>query len=183
MSLSDLASIGNLVSGVAVLASLVFFFFQLRQMAKQMKQSEKIQLAQIRQTQADRRVDVLFTRLDPSVAMAVRKGLNGDQDISAVELEQFTAYVQGALVSWKEAFDQYGAGFIHAAEFADLEANIRQTCTLPGMRIFRQTQMRNSIGKDFMDWVDRLMSERAVAASRSDRLAEWKRAAAALKAQ
>jgi len=32
MTLSDLASIGSLISGLAVLASLVFLYFQLRQM-------------------------------------------------------------------------------------------------------------------------------------------------------
>jgi hypothetical protein len=42
MSLSDLASLGSFVSGVAVLVSLVFLYFQLRQMNAQVLQTEKI---------------------------------------------------------------------------------------------------------------------------------------------
>ena len=42
MSLSQLAEIGSFVSGVAILASLIFLYFQLRQINKQVKQAEKI---------------------------------------------------------------------------------------------------------------------------------------------
>ena len=37
MSLSDLASLGSFVSGAAVLASLVFLFFQTRQMTSRVQ--------------------------------------------------------------------------------------------------------------------------------------------------
>src|SRR5215472_17064452 len=52
MSLSDLASLGSFVSGVAVLASLIFLFFQIRQMPEQVKRSEKNQQAAVGQGRA-----------------------------------------------------------------------------------------------------------------------------------
>ena len=43
MSLSQLAEIGSFTSGVAILASLIFLYFQLRQINQQVKQAEKNQ--------------------------------------------------------------------------------------------------------------------------------------------
>jgi hypothetical protein len=39
MSLSDLAALGSFVSGLGVLVSLVFLYFQLRQIGVQVKQA------------------------------------------------------------------------------------------------------------------------------------------------
>ena len=49
MSLSELAEIGSFISGVAVLTSLIFLYFQLRQINQQVKQAEKNQQSAIRQ--------------------------------------------------------------------------------------------------------------------------------------
>src|SRR5689334_2493160 len=104
MSLSDLASLGSFMSGLAVLASLVFLYFQLGQLNRQVKQAEKNQQAQIRQSRADRTVSLIVTRTDPSIALAVQKGLWAAEDISATELEQFRAYTRAAFFNWQETF-------------------------------------------------------------------------------
>lgn len=49
MSLSDLAALGSFISGLGVLVSLVFLYFQLRQIGVQVKQTEKNQRALISQ--------------------------------------------------------------------------------------------------------------------------------------
>jgi hypothetical protein len=49
MSLSALAEIGSFISGVAILSSLIFLYFQLRQINHQVKQAEKNQRSAIRQ--------------------------------------------------------------------------------------------------------------------------------------
>lgn len=45
MSLSDLAALGSFVGGVAVLVSLIFLYFQLRQIGAQMAQADNNQRA------------------------------------------------------------------------------------------------------------------------------------------
>jgi hypothetical protein len=52
MSLSDLAALGSFVSGVAVLVSLVFLYFQLRQVGAQVQQAERNQQAMIQAPKA-----------------------------------------------------------------------------------------------------------------------------------
>jgi hypothetical protein len=67
MSLSDLASLGSFVSGIAVLLSLVFLYFQFRQVNLQVKQTEKNQQALIRQNRATRSVDLNMRRAEGSL--------------------------------------------------------------------------------------------------------------------
>jgi len=67
MSLSDLASLGSFVSGVAVLISLIY-------LALQVRQAEKNQRSLMQQGQANRICDLLLRNSDPSLAMIYRKG-------------------------------------------------------------------------------------------------------------
>jgi hypothetical protein len=53
MSLSQLAEIGSFTSGVAILASLIFLYFQLRQINQQVKQAEKISSPQLDRGEQD----------------------------------------------------------------------------------------------------------------------------------
>src|SRR5215472_18516570 len=104
MSLSDLASLGSFVSGFAVLVSLVFLYFQLRQLGIQVRQAEKNQVASIGHTRATRMVDFLMRRAtSPQFADAVRKGSWGHDDVSLTELAQFRSYIQAAYLNNRDS--------------------------------------------------------------------------------
>jgi hypothetical protein len=81
MSLSDLASLGSLVSGVAVPVSLVFLYFQVRQVNQQVRQAEKNQRATIAQVRASRTAEMAMQQTDPAVATAFRKAMAGAEDL------------------------------------------------------------------------------------------------------
>jgi hypothetical protein len=91
MSLSDLASLGSFVSGVAVLASLVYF--QLRQVNAQVRQTEKNQQALIRQARTDR---VTSTNIglarDKAFADTLIKVQTRADDVTYPELSQVRRY-------------------------------------------------------------------------------------------
>lgn len=89
MSLSDLEAIGSFINGLGVLVSLVFLYFQLRQVNLQVRQTEKNQQALIRQNRATRVVDLNMRRAEASLVDAIRKGQNGEYDISISELSQY----------------------------------------------------------------------------------------------
>jgi hypothetical protein len=74
MTLSDLAALGSFVSGVAVMVSLVFLYFQVRQVNLQVRQAERNQRATIAQVRAGRSVEAILTQTDASVAAAFRRG-------------------------------------------------------------------------------------------------------------
>ena len=58
MSLTDLASLGSFISGVAVLLSLIFLYYQLRQLRAQVRQAEKYQQTLVKQARTSRVMEV-----------------------------------------------------------------------------------------------------------------------------
>lgn len=104
MSLSNLASLGSFVSGVAVLVSLVFLYFQLRQVNAQVRQSEKNQQALIKQGHTNRIVDIDLRLSDASVAEAGFKVRSRSDDLTAVHVRQFLAVANAYFVHCEEAF-------------------------------------------------------------------------------
>jgi len=181
MSLSILASLGSFVSGFAVLVSLIFLYFQLGHLNRQAELAEKNQEAQIRQARAERTVDLILARLDPSITLAIRKGFNGAEDMTELELEQFSTYQRAAFFSWQETYEQRRAGHMGDDEFADFTANIRALCATPGLRIVWRTQLRIPLGRDFTQWMEQQMKDQPLMPP-PDRLGEWKEAAAAMRA-
>src|SRR5215469_5099480 len=97
MSLSDLASLGSFVSGVAVLASLVYLTLQVRQ-------AERYQKAIALQARAARLVDMHFRMADSDVHEIGLKGLNGDDDITQMQLRKFRSIFMANMYSSEDTF-------------------------------------------------------------------------------
>ena len=172
MSLSDLAAIGSFVSGVAVLVSLVFLYFQLRQVHAQAQQAERTQQATIRHTRAARIVDIALASAEPSWADAVRKGTPGDPDLSATQLWQFTNYMVARLSNAEDAFYQYREGAFDRAAFDRFVIRMKMMLSAAGMRAQYKRQKFN-FGSEFIEFMDRLLSEVSVSPA-VDALAQWK---------
>jgi len=113
MNLSDLAAFGSFVSGLAVLVSLVFLHFQLRQVSAQITQAEKNQMATIRQGRTDRIVDMSMDLTEPAAAAAVAKGSFGDLAITATEFYQFQSYMVAYLNHAEDSFQQRQDGLLN----------------------------------------------------------------------
>ena len=74
MLLAELASLGSFVSGMGVLLSLIFLYFQVRQVTAQMRLAEKNQQALIQQDRYSRITETNLTTMDPIIAEAVARG-------------------------------------------------------------------------------------------------------------
>src|SRR3974390_2570758 len=79
MSLSDLASLGSVVSGFAVLISLIY-------LALQVRQTERNQQISIRHSRVTRTVELHLALADPAVAVAWLHGLASPREITQTEL-------------------------------------------------------------------------------------------------
>jgi len=91
MSLSDLASIGSLVSGIAVLVSLIFVGYQLRQNTAQMRRSE------LNTTMEQSSAWRLAVVSNNDVAELWVKGRSETGTLNAVEAERFDLLLEEAL--------------------------------------------------------------------------------------
>ena len=165
MTLSDFASIGSLVSGVAVLASLVY-------LSRQLRQTDRHQQAVIRQNRSLRLASQWLSATDPSVADAVTKGLSGSTDLSSTELAQFLNFARARLYGVEDDFYQHSDGLMSESAFARFTTVVRQGMPAPGMqaawRLYRDIH-----GVEFIKFMDGLMAQ-TPAVRPTDALARWK---------
>jgi len=165
MSLSDWASLGSLVSSIAVLISLIY-------LALQVRQAERNQQASIRQGRATRVVDIILAAGEPSCAEALPKGTAGAADITPAEFGQFTAIYGAFLASAEDTYLQHNEGLLSEAVFASFAESWRQTLAQPGVRALWKLR-RHAFEAGFAAFIDGLMVDAPAAAGR-DFFAAWK---------
>jgi hypothetical protein len=146
MSLSDLASVGSLVSGVAVLGSLIY-------LALQVRQADRNQQASIRHSRVTRSVDIQLALIDPGVAAAFRHGLQNPDEITQTEVAQFLSACRAFFHNFEDSFYQHEAGLLNDAAFATVVAGLRGLAGCPGFRAAWKGGRRTWAGGfgDFMD--------------------------------
>jgi len=160
MGLSDLASLGSFVSGLAVLVSLVFLYFQLRQVNAQMHQSERNQQAAIAQARTERQVAVLIAMSD--AAQAYVGAIRGGEGLSETEFAQFTLLHRALMVNGENAFLHHETGLITDATFESARLSMKYLATVPAFRA-HWPAVRPSCGTRFAAFMDGIIAETPVA--------------------
>ena len=181
MSLSQLAEIGSFVSGVAILASLIFLYFQLRQINHQVRQAEKNQKSAIRQGRATRTVRIILAATEPSLADAFTKGTFGAEDISSTQLTQFASALRAVFVNSEDTYYQHKEGLHDEGGFVGFVAGMKGSFRYPGFRAQWKSARRN-YGIEFVEFMDKLLAETPVIPP-TDMLARWRADIAAEKAK
>ena len=171
MTWSDLASLGSFISGVAVLISLVFLYFQLRQVTPQIRQAEKNQQAGIRQGRANRLVEVVLAATDPSLADAAHKGLTGDESLTQTQLMQFRSYARAQFYHAEDSFYQHRSGLLSQEAFETFIASWRALMRMPGFRV-QWRRNRASFHGEFRDYIDDMLATTQVIGGGNE-LHEW----------
>jgi hypothetical protein len=156
MSLSDLASIGSLVSGLAVLASLIFLYFQLRQVNEQVRQAEKNQRALMNQGAITRVVDTLkWAPLSDGIDLRVQVNA-GKTDFSAEEIFHLARWLRMMLLNGQDAYVQHKSGLADQITF---DTSMNQIHTMMAQPVYRTLWMirRTSFAPEWMAYVDQLI--------------------------
>ena len=110
MTLSDLASLGSFVSGVAVAVTLVFLLLQVRQAARHSR-------AAIAQNWTSRMVDIQLRQADAMLAEIVQRGRDGDETMTAQEIFRFMSYVRAQFWTAEDNFIQHKNRMLSDAYF------------------------------------------------------------------
>jgi hypothetical protein len=174
MTLSDLASLGSFISGLAVLVSLIFLYFQLREMNQQSRHAERVQQAASRQQRADRIASNGIAVTDPSVAEAVLKALTGAKDITPIQIVQFERLSIAIFASYQDTFYQHLDGLMIDRDFDALVNTATQTVARSGFRV-QWTRRRAAQGREFAEFMDMLVARTPVVSVKSYDPAEWLR--------
>ena len=152
MTLADLANIGELFGGVAVVASLVYLAIQVRQSNRTIRTST---------LQANTALWTSFfsALADPKIAEAYTVGMVGKEDIDPIHFAQFFLLCRGMFVAFENQFFQYCEGTIDDETYKGYERSISsQMLVFPGFRIWWE-QNREVFSPTFALHVDQMISD------------------------
>jgi len=126
MSLSDLASIGSFISGIAVLASLVYLSLQIRQNTKHSQ-------ALIQQGRAARIADIALRIAELRADDGLNGCFDGVPEASAKDVSRFLSIARAFFISAEDSFLQSEEGLLGATAFESYKASLRAGMNAPGL--------------------------------------------------
>jgi len=135
MSLSDLAAIGSFVSGVAVLASLFFLFFQMQQLGEQVSQNTRHAQALVWQEATARGVNLMIATADRELCAAYIRGNGEEATPDAIMQRQFVLQARAAALSIEDIFRQWHDGLMSDSRYDRARRSYPLTlASNPGLR-------------------------------------------------
>lgn len=136
MSLSDLANVGEFISSIAVLGSLIFLSRQMRQMTEQMRQSEMNQRSLINQNvmTRDHDINLMFAQLGDLHSRAQLP----ETELSHAEIMKLVLMLRAALGQMQDVHVQLQSGLIEQDTYDYIEAGVRSLLAIPTYRIVWQ---------------------------------------------
>lgn len=144
MSLADLSTIVGLISGIAVVFSLVF-------LALQMRQTNKNQKALMQQGRSGRIIEALLKRTDPHLGGALSRAWRGETDLDPSEVHAVVAWILSIFWHFEDSFLQHQAGLLDDKSWEGDLAAFRTWLGLPVARVTWQIAQSQLTGpfKDF----------------------------------
>ena len=149
MSLSDLAAIGSFVSGFAVLASLIFIGVQMRQNTQAVRAASS-------QAHAINFQHILTPLIETAdVARIWRLGLGSIDSLTDDERVRFVVLVSGIFRFFEAARLQWRHGQLDSEHWQNIETNVRDFSTQPGVRVYWAMRRHWNSG-EFRTWYESL---------------------------
>jgi hypothetical protein len=173
MSLSDLASLGSFISGAAVLLSLIFLYYQLRQLSAQVKQTEKYQQTLVKQARTTRVMEVNARLADADFASVNLRVMTNAKNLTLAEWSRFNAHARAIFQNGEDTYSQHRRGLLHADDFDGFVRALGWTFRGPGLRVAWKTH-RASFPEPYAAFVDEIVAASPVAAPNPETLHRWK---------
>lgn len=165
MSLSDLASIGSFISGLAVTVTLIFLLLQMRQ-------TNKNQRALMQQGRSARTADLLMRLTGPYMSEIVVRAERGDQTLTSAEVHSYIRMLGSFFSNYEDSFLQFRAGTLDSASWNSDEAALRAVLSIPAARLSWSILRVYWIG-GYGEYVDNILRETKVGQA-LDYAATWK---------
>jgi len=168
VSLSDLASLGNFVSGLAVLISLIYLGIQVRQ-------TKRNQQISIRHSRASRIVQLHLALAEPAAASAWLHGSVSPEKLTQTELGQFVNLCRALFFHFEDSFYQREEGLLNDAAFETVVAGAHWSARSPGFRAAWKTARVNFAGR-FLSFMDGVVAASALEPPVDTSLEGWRAA-------
>jgi hypothetical protein len=170
MTLSDMATVGSIVSSVALTISLVY-------VALQVRQAEKNQRGLMQQGRANRLTSDLMQLADPELASIWVRGLQRPESLEGEELERYLLLCRAAFISGEDSFLQHRAGLLDESAFRSYTAGTRGQ--LSGSRGLRAAWalLSHQFGAEYVAYISEQLGH-ARPQPAQDRAQQWREALA-----
>ncbi len=149
MSLTDLASVGSFISGVAVAITLVFLVIQLRQNTLAVRASASQALSAAYGELSN------ITVVNPDMARIWRLGLADLSQLNEDERVRFMSYVSTAIRFMESARLQWRRGQLDIEHWNSLEGDIKDLASQPGIKAYWALRRHWHAG-EFCKWFEAL---------------------------
>ena len=150
MSLTDVASLGSLLSSAAVLVSLLFLGVQLRQ-------SNRNQRSLMQQGRSTRNVDLLSRLTDPKLTDVLLRVFRGET-VADVEYLMLYGYIASVFWSYEDCFLQFRSGTLDPKSWASDVATLKRLLSNPAYRgVWRA--VRDAMGTEYKSFIDGIAAE------------------------
>jgi hypothetical protein len=153
VNLSVLATLAGIVSTISVVISLLLI-------KRQIRHSDKNQRALIQQGRAGRSADIAMRLMSTEFAKAYYSGINGDSDISEIQLVQFMGYCRAVFLGAEDSFLQHRERRLGELAFRSFKRSLHGVFELPGMRA-AWSIVRDWYDEEFVAFVDSTVKEAA----------------------
>jgi hypothetical protein len=166
VSLSQLADLGELLGGVAVVASLVYLAAQIRQNTRTVRASTLHQNTDLWSS--------LFLRLaEPDIARAYVAGMAGQPDIRPLHYTQFFFVCRSMFLAFENQYYQMRDGALDSEAYAGYQRSIStQFVAFRGFRLW--WEMNGSVfSPEFVDHIDTMIAD-VPEADPASLLREWR---------
>lgn len=171
MTLSDISSIVGVISGLAVLGSLIYLAQQTRQNAKHTR-------ALIQQSRSIQSADMLLRYSeDPSLNEILMRGDAGDATLDKAQIYRFSMVRTAAFLNWEDQFYQHSDGLLNDDKFAAFARTLRIQFRSPGIRHLWRVA-RSHFGNEFQAFLDDIIGQTG-ASTPPDLVDAWKAGIAA----
>lgn len=146
MNLSDLASVGNFLSGVAVVFSFIFLTLQIRQ-------SNQNQKSLMQQGRSARTVDILMKMTEPGLSETIMNAIGMDASKEPAKIFAFYAFASACFWNYEDSFLQCQAKTLDARGWATDDLTLTGLLRNPAYRAAWK-MARIGMSGDYRDYVD-----------------------------
>lgn len=156
MTIQDLGAIGELVGGIAVVVTLIY-------LATQIKQNTKVHASLIRQNFYDaQQQQILHAVESTEFNELINRSWSTDESLTGGEQTQIWRHMQGVLIGYQGAFEQYKSGALPEKDWALARLILRSFWLLDGKAkndAWEQMSHGGFFNQDFLDEVEGLKGE------------------------
>ena len=151
MALSDLAAVGALVSGIAVVFSLIFLALQIRQ-------TNRNQRSLMQQGRSARNVEILLKMSDPFVSALIAEADRNCATLDATKIWAFYGFAGAIFWTYEDSFLQFRAKALDVGSWESDATVLKRLLGYPAYRVAWK-MARDSLSGEYRDYVDSLMRD------------------------